>query len=243
MQTTAVDPNRFAQDLFRRLPRHYDFLEELLSLGQNGRWRREMIAHVAGRAPRAILDVATGTAGVALELTRRTEADVTGIDITEAMLRRGRERVEQARASGRVRLLVGQAERLPFPDNSFDALTFTYLLRYVADPAETLRELVRVLRPGAAIASLEFSVPASRFWQFWWWLYTRGVLPVAGYLTGGREWSRVGRFLGPNISSHYRRYSVAWTVQAWKDAGLVNIGVRSMSLGGGLVMWAEKPNL
>ena len=243
MQATAVDPNRFAQDLFRRLPRHYDFLEELLSLGQNGRWRREMIAHVARRAPSSILDVATGTAGVALELTRRTEADVTGIDITEAMLRRGRERVEQARGSGRVRLLVGQAERLPFPDNSFDALTFTYLLRYVADPAETLRELVRVLRPGAAIASLEFSVPTSRFWQFWWWLYTRGVLPVAGYLTGGREWSRVGRFLGPNISSHYRRYSVAWTVQAWKDAGLVNIGVRSMSLGGGLVMWAEKPNL
>ena len=158
------------------------------------------------------------------------------------MLRRGRERVERAGASGRVRLLVGQAERLPFPDNSFDALTFTYLLRYVADPAETLRELARVLRPGAAIASLEFSVPASRFWQFWWWLYTRGVLPVAGYLTGGREWSRVGRFLGPNISNHYRRYSVAWTVQAWKDAGLVNIGVRSMSLGGGLVMWAEKPN-
>jgi demethylmenaquinone methyltransferase / 2-methoxy-6-polyprenyl-1,4-benzoquinol methylase len=242
VQATDVDPNRFAQDLFRQLPRHYDFLEELLSLGQNGRWRREMIAHVAGHAPRCVLDVATGTAGVALALTTRTEADVTGIDITEAMLRRGRARVERAGASDRVRLLVGQAERLPFPDNSFDALTFTYLLRYVADPAETLRELARVLRPGAPIASLEFSVPASRFWQFWWWLYTRGVLPVAGYLTGGREWSRVGRFLGPNISNHYRRYSVAWTVQAWKDAGLVNVGVRSMSLGGGLVMWAEKRN-
>jgi demethylmenaquinone methyltransferase/2-methoxy-6-polyprenyl-1,4-benzoquinol methylase len=243
VQATAVDPNRFAQDLFRRLPRHYDLLEELLSLGQNGRWRREMIGHVGGHAPRSVLDVATGTAGVALALTRRTEAAVTGIDITEAMLRRGAERVERAGASGRVRLLVGQAERLPFPDDSFDALTFTYLLRYVADPAQTLRELVRVLRPGAAIASLEFSVPASRFWRFWWWLYTRGVLPVAGYLAGGREWGRVGRFLGPNISSHYRRYSLAWTVQAWKDAGLVNVGVRSMSLGGGLVMWAEKPNL
>ncbi len=242
MQATAVDPNQFAQDLFRRLPRHYDALEELLSLGQNGRWRREMVGHVADRAPRSILDVATGTAGVALVLARRTEAAVTGVDITETMLRRGRERVDLAGASGRVRLLVGQAERLPFPDNSFDALTFTYLLRYVADPAATLRELARVLRPGAAIASLEFAVPTSRFWHFWWWLYTRGVLPVAGYLTGGREWSRVGRFLGPNISNHYRRYSVAWTVQAWTDAGFVNIGVRSMSLGGGLVMWAEKPN-
>jgi demethylmenaquinone methyltransferase/2-methoxy-6-polyprenyl-1,4-benzoquinol methylase len=202
-----------------------------------------MIAHVVDHAPRSILDVATGTAGVALALNQRIAADVTGIDITEAMLRRGNERVERSGASGHVRLLVGQAERLPFPDNSFDGLTFTYLLRYVADPAETLRELARVLRPGAAIASLEFAVPASRFWHFWWWLYTRGVLPVAGYLTGGRQWSRVGRFLGPNISSHYRRYSVAWTAQAWKDAGLVNIGIRSMSLGGGIVMWAEKPNL
>ena len=239
MQTTA-DPNRFAQDLFRPLPRRYDVLEELLSFGQNSRWRREMIAHVADDDPSAILDVATGTAGVALALTWRTGAHITGVDITEAMLRHGQSRVARVGAADRVRLLVGQAERLPFPDDSFDGLTFTYLLRYVDDPTATLRELARVLKPGAAIASLEFSVPPHRFWRFWWWLYTRGVLPVAGYVTGGREWSRVGRFLGPNISAHYDRYSVTWTVRAWEDAGLVGVGVRSMSLGGGLVMWARK---
>ena len=136
----------------------------------------------------------------------------------------------------------GGAERLPFPDASFDGLTFTYLLRYLADPAATLRELARVLKPGAAIASLEFSVPPSRFWRFWWWLYTRGVLPVAGYLTGGRAWGRVGQFLGPNITAHYERYPVEWTVRAWEAAGLVDVGVRWMSLGGGLVMWARKPD-
>ncbi len=242
MQRTAAEPNRFVQELFEPLPRRYDFLEELLSFGQNGRWRREMIAHVGNGDPSAILDVATGTAGVALELTRRTRADVTGVDITEAMLRRGRERVATAGAADRVQLLVGQAERLPFPDGSFDALTFTYLLRYVADPVATLRELARVLKPGAAIASLEFSVPPNRFWWCCWWLYTRGALPLAGYLTGGRDWSRVGRFLGPNISAHYNRYSVAWTIEAWKEAGLEGVGVRSMSLGGGLVMWARKPH-
>jgi demethylmenaquinone methyltransferase/2-methoxy-6-polyprenyl-1,4-benzoquinol methylase len=242
MQTTPADPNRFAQDLFRALPRRYDLLEELLSLGQNRRWRREMVGHVDGGDPTSILDVATGTAGVALLLTRRTGAQITGIDITEAMLRRGHTRVAEIGAADRVRLVVGQAERLPFPDNSFDALTFTYLLRYVADPAATLQELARVLKPGAAIASLEFSVPPNGFWRFWWWLYTRGVLPFAGYVTGGREWSRVGRFLGPNISAHYRRFPVAWTRRAWEDAGLINIGLRSMSLGGGLVMWAQKPD-
>ena len=143
MQRTAADPNRFAQDLFQPLPRRYDLLEELLSFGQNGRWRREMVAHVDHDDPSAMLDVATGTAGVALALTRRTNAQITGIDITEAMLRRGHERVARAGAADRVRLVVGQAERLPFPDDSFDALTFTYLLRYVADPAATLRELAR----------------------------------------------------------------------------------------------------
>jgi demethylmenaquinone methyltransferase/2-methoxy-6-polyprenyl-1,4-benzoquinol methylase len=240
VQRTATDPNRFAQDLFTPLPRRYDVLEELLSLGQNARWRREMVAHVDNGSPMAILDVATGTAGVALTLARRTNAQITGIDITEAMLRRGHARVAQVGAADRVRLVVGQAERLPFPDESFDALTFTYLLRYVSDPAATLRELARVLKPGAAIASLEFSVPPNRFWRFWWWGYTRGVLPVAGTLTGGREWGRVGRFLGPNISGHYARYPVAWTVRAWGEAGFADVGVRSMSLGGGLVMWARK---
>jgi demethylmenaquinone methyltransferase/2-methoxy-6-polyprenyl-1,4-benzoquinol methylase len=126
------------------------------------------------------------------------------------------------------------------PDDSFDALTFTYLLRYVADPQATLRELARVLRPGGVMANLEFMLPPSRFWRFWWWLYTRLVLPVGGWATGGREWYRVGRFLGPNISSHYRRYPLSWTTEAWSDAGLVDVGVRLMSLGGGLVMWGRK---
>src|ERR1700690_903492 len=104
VQTTAVDPDRFAQDLFRPLPRRYDLLEELLSFGQNWRWRREMVAHVEGNDPKAILDVATGTAGVALSLARHTRAQITGVDITEAMLRRGHERVARAEAADRGRL-------------------------------------------------------------------------------------------------------------------------------------------
>jgi demethylmenaquinone methyltransferase / 2-methoxy-6-polyprenyl-1,4-benzoquinol methylase len=237
---TTRDPNEFAQDLFDGLPRRYDALAEVLSFGQNGRWRAEMVRHVEQDAPRSVLDVATGTAGVALELARRTPARVTGLDLTYAMLGRGRERIARAGATDRIQLVAGQAERLPFRDATFDALTFTYLLRYVADPAATLRELARVLKPGAPIASLEFAVPGNAFWRAWWWGYTRLVLPVGGYLTGGREWAAVGRFLGPNISAHYRRYPVSWTVQAWADAGLVDVVARPMSLGGGLVMWGRK---
>ena len=232
-------PNRFAQELFTGLPARYDLLAELLSFGQNGRWRRAMVDRVVPANPGRILDVATGTAGVALQLARRSSGQIVGIDLTEPMLRRGQENVARAGVGDRVRLVAGRAEGLPFPDGTFDGLTFTYLLRYVADPAATLRELARVVKPGAPMASLEFHVPPQRFWRAWWWLYTRGVLPVAGGLAG-RSWFEVGRFLGPSISGHYRRYPLSWTVGAWQEAGLVDVGARVMSLGGGLVMWGRK---
>jgi demethylmenaquinone methyltransferase/2-methoxy-6-polyprenyl-1,4-benzoquinol methylase len=235
----ASDPNRFARALFAGLPKHYDLLEAILSLGQNGRWRREMVDHIVPAAPARVLDLATGTAGVALQLAARTPAYVVGVDITEAMLHRGNENVMAARAGRRVRLVGGRAEQLPFPDETFDALTFTYLLRYVDDPAATLAELARVVKPGGPIASLEFHVPPRRFWRGWWWLYTRLVLPAAGGLAG-RAWFRVGRFLGPNISGHYRRHSLASTVEVWQDADIVDVDFTLMSLGGGVVMWGRK---
>jgi demethylmenaquinone methyltransferase/2-methoxy-6-polyprenyl-1,4-benzoquinol methylase len=241
VDTTTRDPNAVARDLFDGLPARYDALAEVLSFGQNSRWRREMVGHIGPPAGGLVLDVATGTAGVALSIARATQADVVGIDLTPAMLRRGRDRVDAVAATARVRLVVGRGEQLPFPDETFDALTFTYLLRYVADPAATLRELCRVLKPGGSIASLEFAVPANPFWRFWWHGYTRLVLPVAGYATGGREWYEVGRFLGPSITAHYRRYPVPWIVDAWRAAGLESVSCRTMSLGGGIVMWARKP--
>jgi demethylmenaquinone methyltransferase/2-methoxy-6-polyprenyl-1,4-benzoquinol methylase len=234
------DRNRFAQELFTTLPSRYDRLAEVLSMGQNGRWRRAMVDHIVPASPAKVLDVASGTAGVALQLASRTSADVVGVDLTMGMLAQGHRNVAQAGMSTRVQLVAGRAEQLPFPDASFDALTFTYLLRYVDDPQATLRELARVVKPGGAVASLEFFLPPSAFWRAWWWLYTRFVLPAGGWLTGGREWFAVGRFLGPNISGHYRKYPLAWTQEAWRQAGFENVGARVMSLGGGLVMWGTR---
>jgi demethylmenaquinone methyltransferase / 2-methoxy-6-polyprenyl-1,4-benzoquinol methylase len=233
------DPNRFARDLFDGLPARYDRLAELLSFGQNGQWRAEMVGHVVP-ADGVILDVASGTAGVALQLAARSRARVVGVDLTEQMLRQGRRRVAAAGRADRITLVTGRAEQLPLPDASVDALTFTYLLRYVRDPQATLAELARVLKPGGIMASLEFCVPAGPLWHPAWWAYTRLALPAGGLLLGGREWYEVGRFLGPNISAHYRRYPIAWTVAAWEKAGLTDVGTRIMSLGGGLVMWGTR---
>jgi demethylmenaquinone methyltransferase / 2-methoxy-6-polyprenyl-1,4-benzoquinol methylase len=282
-----ADPNRYARDLFAPLPARYDLLAEILSFGQNGRWRSAMVDHIlpvrddeAGHGGAVILDVASGTAGVALQLAARGAATggeasggegsaadgegsaadgegsaadgkgsaadgdrgvrVVGVDLTEEMLRQGRRRVAAAGRGDQVRLVAGRAEQLPFPDGSFDALTFTYLLRYVRDPQATLGELARVLKPGGTMASLEFCVPTGAVWHPAWWAYTRLALPAGGWLLGGREWFRVGRFLGPNITGHYRRYPVSWTVEAWRKAGFTDVGARVMSLGGGLVMWGKR---
>ena len=232
--------NAVAIELFEGLPARYDALAEVLSFAQNRRWRRELVSHLSPHHPRSILDVATGTGGVAIALAAETEARITGVDISSAMLARGRTQVQKANLTGRISLESARAEELPYPSESFDAVSFTYLLRYVSDPAATVVELARVIRPGGHMASLDFYVPPNAAWLAAWRAYTRVLLPVAGRLLGGVAWWDVGRFLGPNIESHYRRWPLDRIVDAWKAAGMVDVECKVMSLGGGLVMWAKK---
>jgi demethylmenaquinone methyltransferase/2-methoxy-6-polyprenyl-1,4-benzoquinol methylase len=232
--------NAFAIELFEGLPPRYDLLAEVLSFAQNRRWRRELVRHLALHRPSTILDVATGTGGVALALAAETEARITGVDLSDAMLERGRERVGRAHLGARISLEPGRAEALQYKAESFDAVSFTYLLRYVADPAATVAELARVIRPGGHMSSLDFYVPPNAPWRIAWRAYTRSLLPAAGLLLGGRAWWEVGRFLGPNIEGHYRRWPLTRIVDAWRGAGMVDVGWRVMSLGGGLVMWGAK---
>jgi demethylmenaquinone methyltransferase / 2-methoxy-6-polyprenyl-1,4-benzoquinol methylase len=233
-------PNAFARRLFHGLPRRYNALAQLLSMGQDRRWHDEMIAHVAPTEPARVLDVACGPAAVTCALAAATTASIVGIDLSRDMLGEGARHVAERGLGDRINLVLGRGEQLPFADGTFDALTFTYLLRYVADPAAAIAELARVVRPGGAIASLEFAVPPNPWWHAWWWGYTRLVLPVAGLVTGGRAWYDVGRFLGPSISAHYRSYSVPWTLDAWQRAGIERVGHRRMSLGGGIVIWGTR---
>ncbi len=236
----ASPENAIAAGLFEDLPPRYDRLAEVLSLGQNRKWRGELVRHIARFQPRRILDVATGTAGVAIALARETDADIVGVDISEPMLERGRQRVSKAGLDQRIKLQHGRAEHLPFPNDSFDAVSFTYLLRYVADPAATLAELGRVLRAHGGMASLDFFVPPNPLWRASWRLYTRALMPSGGYLLGGRAWWRAGRFLGPNIEDFYRRWPMHRIFEAWREAGMVDVEDHVMSLGGSLVMWGRK---
>lgn len=225
-----------ARQLFAPLGPAYDRNASLLSFGQDPRWRSFLVSRIPDNALR-VVDVATGTASVALELAERAPSrHVVGVDQSPEMLRAGRERVERAGLSSRIELREGRAEELPFGDGEFDALTFTYLLRYVDDPLTTMRGLARVVRRGGMIAMQEFGLPRG-VWRPLWELYVRGVLPVGGVLTGGRAWWEVGRFLGPSIRDFHTSVDV---VQLWRDAGIADVQARRLSLGGGVVVWGTR---
>jgi demethylmenaquinone methyltransferase/2-methoxy-6-polyprenyl-1,4-benzoquinol methylase len=228
-----------AIELFERLPRRYDELGAALSFWQDPRWRRGMVAAVAASPRDRVLDVATGTGLVTEALVNRYRCMVVGLDQSAAMLGRAREKLERdAELAERVELVEGEAERLPFGDAEFDHLTFTYLLRYVDDPAATLSELARVVRPGGRVASLEFCLPRGPL--LWAWrLYTRVGLPALGRLAG-RQWYEVGRFLGPSIESFYARFPLERQLEMWRAAGIERVTARRMSLGGGVVIWGTR---
>jgi demethylmenaquinone methyltransferase/2-methoxy-6-polyprenyl-1,4-benzoquinol methylase len=192
-----------------------------------------MVEAVQADPDQRVLDVATGTGLVARALARRYGCSVVGLDQSEEMLGRAR-----ALVGPDVELVQGEAERLPFEDASFDALTFTYLLRYVDDPAATMRELARVVRPGGRIAMLEFYVPAG-LWHPLWVLYTRIGLPALGRLVS-REWYDVGRFLGPSIEDFWETHPLDSVCSMWRAAGIDSVYARVMSVGGGVVMWGTR---
>ena len=226
--------------LFAGLPRHYDAVGAVLSFGQDPRWRRALVNAVDPRPDDRVLDVATGTGLVAAALVRRAGCTVVGLDQSQEMLDRARERLGvDPVLRDRITLVHAAAESLPFDDGEFDALTFTYLLRYVDDPEATLRELARVIRPGGRIGAIEFGVPAGRLTRPLWRAYTRVGLPTLGRVVS-REWRDVGRFLGPSIEDFHRRYPRERLERAWRDAGIADVRTRTMSLGGGELTWGTR---
>jgi demethylmenaquinone methyltransferase / 2-methoxy-6-polyprenyl-1,4-benzoquinol methylase len=224
-----------ARELFAPLGPTYDRYARLLSFGQDPRWRRFLVSRVPRSATR-VVDIATGTAAVAIELAQAVpQRTVVGVDQSPEMLAAGRVRVAQAGLAERIELREGHAESLPFADAEFDALTVTYLLRYVDDPVATMRELARVVRPGGVLAMLEFAVPRG-VWRPLWELYVRVGLPVAGAVVSP-GWREVGSFLGPSIRGFHERVSIE---QVWRDAGISDVRVRRLSLGGGVVVWGTR---
>ena len=229
---------RQARELFAPLGPTYDRYARLLSFGQDPRWRSFLVSRIPSDAHR-VVDVATGTAAVAIELARAGPArTVIGLDQSPEMQAAGGDRVAHAGLSGGIELREGRAESLPFADGEFEALTFTYLLRYVEDVPAALRELARIVRPGGTVAMLEFALPRGT-WRPLWELYVRVGLPAAGALVSP-GWRDVGGFLGPSIRGFWRDWPEPRLLDAWREAGLDDVEARRMSLGGGIVVWGRR---
>jgi demethylmenaquinone methyltransferase/2-methoxy-6-polyprenyl-1,4-benzoquinol methylase len=231
---TRMPPGRLEEhprELFAPLGPTYDRVGAALSLGQDPLGRRFLVS----RLPRGghVLDVATGTGLVAAELLRRGFA-VTGVDLSPEMLA-----VARRRFGDEVELINASAEALPLASESFDHLTVTHVLRYVADPGATLAELARVVRPGGFVALLEFGVPRGPARPLWD-LYVRTVLPLGGRLLG-HGWREVGGFLGGSIRDFWERHPLERQLEWWHAAGLRGAQVRRLSFGAVVVIWGRKP--
>jgi demethylmenaquinone methyltransferase/2-methoxy-6-polyprenyl-1,4-benzoquinol methylase len=235
----APDPNRFAQRLFAGIAPQYERTGALLSFGQDERWRRFLVSKTNAVPGSWTLDVAAGTQLVSRELAARKNVRVVALDQSEPMLRAGREPNRLAGLDDRVHPVLGRAERLPFDDGAFDTVTFTYLLRYVEDPAATVGELARVVRPGGSIGMLEFHVPDASLARAGWWVHTRLVMPVLGTAVSP-AWARTAAFLGPNVSRFVAAHPLEEWVRWFQGAGIRHVRSRSFLLGSAVVLWGVK---
>jgi demethylmenaquinone methyltransferase/2-methoxy-6-polyprenyl-1,4-benzoquinol methylase len=229
-----------ARKLFAPLGPSYDRYARLLSFGQDPRWRRFLVSRLGGVGPSdVVVDLATGTGAVALELVRQKGCSVVGIDQSPEMLAEARRRLTLAAETERVQLVETSAEELPFEDESFDGLTAAYLLRYLNDLPAGLRGLARVLRPGATASLLDFGVPPGQGTRALWNIYVDVGLPTLGRVISP-GWHEVGRFLGSSIREFDERWPVPRLLDAFHEAGFEEVRGRRLSLGGCTVLWGRR---
>ncbi len=223
------------QQMFSEIAFRYDFLNRLLSFGIDRWWRREAVRVVAEARPERILDVATGTADLAISLKQALPAaEVIGVDFAEPMLGVGRKKV--ARLGLTLPLLQGDGLHLNYPDSSFDALTIAYGIRNFSDRARGLTEFYRVLKPGGRVVILEFPPPPKHVFGRLFRFYFLGVSPyIAGIFSGRRD---AYQYLGESVLN-FPSPSVFATMM--QSAGFVTIRYKLQTFGVSALHVAEKP--
>ena len=174
--------------MFNAIARHYDFLNRLLSFGMDRYWRKKAVRIIARKYENPyILDVATGTADLAIAAVKMAGATVVGMDISEKMLELGKEKINTNGLSESIHLIQADAEKIPFPDEHFDAVMVAFGVRNFPDPAKGLSEMHRVLQNSGMIVVLEFSKPLGFPFRLMYHFYFQRVLPLIGRLFSGEK--------------------------------------------------------
>lgn len=229
----AADHPRQIQQMFNRIVRRYDLLNRLMSFGMDARWRR--LAAAAARPGGArVLDVGTGTGDLVAELVRQGAADVLGLDFAPEMLRAAR--VKARTIPVRVSWLLGDTQRLPFQDETFDTVTNAFLLRNLPALGTGLAEMARVLKPGGRLVSLDMTHPEPGVFAALYRLYFHHLLPpLAGALSGDRA---AYRYLPNSLKTFPDAQALA---DLLVELGLTDVRVRHLAGGTVALHVARKP--
>ena len=175
------------REMFDDISGRYDFLNHFLSFGIDRGWRRKLVGILAARKPSVVLDVATGTGDLAMAIATLNPQNITGIDISEKMLEVGRGKIAETGLGNLITLIRADAEMIPFPDNSFDAVTVAFGVRNYENLELGLLEMLRVLKPGGVMLILEFSQPTAFPMKQLYRIYSRFVIPVMGRAISGNS--------------------------------------------------------
>ena len=171
--------------MFDDISENYDGLNRIISLGIDKKWRKRVVNIVKEARSETILDVATGTGDLAIALAKTGAKKITAVDIASKMLHIGQQKVEQKGLTGKIEMLLADSEQLPFPDNSFDAVTVAFGVRNFEHLEKGLTELYRVLKPGGTFVVLETSVPEKTPYKQGYSFYAKIILPFMGRVFSG----------------------------------------------------------
>ncbi len=168
--------------MFDTISKEYDGLNRVISFGIDIKWRKKVVQLVADSNPNIILDIATGTGDLAINLAKTKAKKIIGLDISEGMLNVGKEKILYKSLQDRIEMVVGDSENLPFEDNTFDAITVGFGIRNFETLEKGLAEILRVLKPGGIFVILETSVPTKTPFKQGYNLYTKNIMPLIGKL-------------------------------------------------------------
>lgn len=166
--------------MFNTISENYDGLNRVISFGIDVKWRKKVLKLVQAKNPQSILDIATGTGDLAILMSQTNAPKITGLDISEGMLEVGRKKVEAKKLDNHIEMILGDSENIPFPDNSFDAITVAFGVRNFENLEKGLSEILRVLKPNGIFVILETSVPTKFPYKQGYNFYTKNIMPLIG---------------------------------------------------------------
>ena len=222
-------------EMFDNISKRYDFLNHILSLNIDKGWRRKVVRMIQADQPSMVLDVATGTADLAIALAKGTGANITGADISEGMLSVGRDKINKKGLSKKIILELGDSENLPYPDNTFDAITVAFGVRNFQNLSNGLNDMMRVLKPGGQLVVLEFSQPQYFPFKQIYWFYFKAILPTVGKLVS--KYPRAYTYLPESVEAF--PYGQAFE-QELNSAGLTPTKTQPVTFGIASIYQARK---